>query len=468
MIFPPPSPKMARKLPGNDIENEHQLSPPLSPKRSFAQDGFDPVDSKRRHVLLEGLNGQSLRRRVPLDPLAVSGMEDNSGCDMQWVDPDLHLSIPASPSCPDLRSFSQGKSWGQPCSATGKSMAGSVYTWPPAVQCDNAVRGLVPRRSGAGYDILCCSDDYQLSRSPSSLPLSENLMLDTPQTKHGYHSRSTRARTNSSAYVRCPPGDPPQATTAEDPLIGDMASPPLRLVRRTLSPPGLSPYRPKLTRRSSDTNLIASGSVSLSLASGTQPLHTSEQPKSVPPIGAERSRVMRIISSRSSSEKSRLSFTRDLPTHDPSFYLCPTHNPLQSVPISQEDFYACDIHQSSRFEEVCTHCQECKRDSVGKRLLAFKYRQSSLQKHRSYDFGLPIPGHVPLDMLGGFDCDERSLWDEVAAVTPAEPFSRNGSSTAFGGSTGRILDTHAFEDDFPEVPDEDMLTHMSLREVSVY
>lgn len=567
MISPPPSPKMARKLPGNDIENEHQLSPPLSPKRSFAQDGFDPVDSKRRHVLLEGLNGQSLRRRLPLDPLAVLGMEDNSGCDMQWVDPDLHLSIPASPSCPDLRSFSQGKSWGQPCSATGKSMAGSVYTWPPAAQCDNPVRGLVPRRSGAGHDILCCSDDYQLSRSPSSLPLSENLMLDTPQTKHGYHSRSTRARTNSFAYVRCPPGDPPQATTAEDPLIGDMASPPLRLVcgpvendgscfsSSPVSPPGLSPYRPKLTRRSSDTNLIASGSVSLSLASGTQPLHTSEQPKSVPPIGAERSRVMRIISSRSPSEKSRLSFTRDSPTHDPSFYLwypplqssnlaskskpfleneksfdSLTHNPLQSVPISQEDFCrllrqatnnrfaskifsplnplrnstppfhlaadptyisrmpsltympslrytqspamrvrtACDIHQSSRFEEVCTHCQECKRDSVGKRLLAFKYRQRSLQKHRSYDFGLPIPGHVPLDMLGGFDCDERSLWAEVAAVTPAEPFSRNGSSTAFGGSTGRILDTHAFEDDFPEVPDEDMLTHMSLREVSVY
>lgn len=54
MISPPPSPKMARKLPGNDMENESQMSPPLSPKRSFAQDHLYPIDSKRRHVLLDG------------------------------------------------------------------------------------------------------------------------------------------------------------------------------------------------------------------------------------------------------------------------------------------------------------------------------------------------------------------------------------------------------------------------------
>lgn len=124
------------------------------------------------------------------------------------------------------------------------------------------------------------------------------------------------------------------------------------------------------------------------------------------------------------------------------------------------------------------HCRECKRDSVTKRFLAFKYRQMSRQKHRSYDFGLPIPGRVPLDMLGGVDCDERSLWDEVAAVTSMEPFPRNGSSTVFGGSTGRgvdhdlspssrVPDIYAFEYDFPEVSDEDMLTRVSLREVSV-
>jgi len=54
MISPPPSPKMARKLPGSDMENESQMLPPLSPKRSFAQDHLDPIDSKRRHVLLDG------------------------------------------------------------------------------------------------------------------------------------------------------------------------------------------------------------------------------------------------------------------------------------------------------------------------------------------------------------------------------------------------------------------------------
>lgn len=46
---------MARKLPGSDMDNENQMSPPLSPKRSFAQDHLDPVDSKRRHVLSENV-----------------------------------------------------------------------------------------------------------------------------------------------------------------------------------------------------------------------------------------------------------------------------------------------------------------------------------------------------------------------------------------------------------------------------
>ncbi|KAI5992083.1 hypothetical protein EDD15DRAFT_2530420 [Pisolithus albus] len=574
MISPPPSPKMARKLPGNDIENESQLSPPLSPKRSFAQDGYDPVGSKRRHVLLEGLDGQGLRRRVPLDPLAVLDRENNSGYDMQWPNSDLHdLSISTSPSCPELRSLSQGQSWEQPCSATGGSMAGSVYTWPPAVQCDSVVQNLMPRRGVAEYDILYYPDERvsprpALHQSTSSLPLSESLgtMLDAPQTKHGSPSLSSRARANSLPCVRCPPGDFWQATIADDSLVG--SSPPSTahgLVDDCSSsspafPPGLYPPRPKLTRRGSEFDLNAGSSVSLSLASGSQPLHASEHSKSALPIGAERSRVMRIISSRSPSEKSRLSSIRDTLTDDRSFHLwCPpSQSPkLQSKPktvsegeksfhlpypgpISQEDFRrllrqttsnrfaskvfsplnplraatppsdlaadptyishmpsptnvpspryerspairvrtTCDIYQSSRFEEVCAHCYECKRDSVTKRFLAFKYRQMSRQKHRSYDFGLPIPGRVPLDMLGGIDRDERNLWDEVAAVTSTEPFPRNGSSTVFGGSTGRganhdtspssrVPDIYAFEYDFPEISDEDMLTRVSLREVSV-
>ncbi|KAI6024724.1 hypothetical protein BKA83DRAFT_4251402 [Pisolithus microcarpus] len=583
MISPPPSPKMARKLPGNDIENEHQLSPPLSPKRSFAQDGHDPVGSKRRHVLLEGLDGQGLRRRAPLDPLAVlDTRENNSSYDIQWPSSDLHdLSISSSPSCPELRSFSQGQSWGQPCSATGESMAGSVHTWPPAVQCDGAVQNLMPRRGVAEYDILYYPDDRlsprrALHQSTSSLLLSENLgtaiMLDAPQTIYGSSSLSARARTNSLPCVRCPPGDLWQATIAEDSLVGEVGSSPPSTAHGLVddgrvcsssspaSPPGLYPPRPKLTRRGSEFDLNASSSVSLSLAPGSQPLHASEHSKSALPIGAERSRVMRIISSRSPSEKSRLSSSRDTLTDDPSFHLWypPSQSPkLQSKPktasegekpfhppypgpISREDFRrllrqatnnrfaskifsplnplrastppsdlaadptyishipsptnipspryeqspavrvrtTCDIYQSSRFEEVCVHCRECKRDSVTKRFLAFKYRQMSRQKHRSYDFGLPIPGRVPLDMLGGVDCDERSLWDEVAAVTSMEPFPRNGSSTVFGGSTGRgvdhdispssrVPDIYAFEYDFPEVLDEDMLTRVSLREVSV-
>jgi hypothetical protein len=87
------------------------------------------------------------------------------------------------------------------------------------------------------------------------------------------------------------------------------------------------------------------------------------------------------------------------------------------------------------------------------------------------------------------DEDERSLWDEVAAVTSTAPlpFSRTGSSCAVAAATNlrsppaspRLRDLRAFDDGghdgsgdgYPEIPDEDVLTNESLtlfREVSAY
>ncbi|KIK24067.1 hypothetical protein PISMIDRAFT_422207 [Pisolithus microcarpus 441] len=315
-------------------------------------DGHRSVSMSPHTTWLVGWNPNAL------DPLAVlDTRENNSSYDIQWPSSDLHdLSISSSPSCPELRSFSQGQSWGQPCSATGESMAGSVHTWPPAVQCDGAVQNLMPRRGVAEYDILYYPDDRlsprrALHQSTSSLLLSENLgtaiMLDAPQTIYGSSSLSARARTNSLPCVRCPPGDLWQATIAEDSLVGEVGSSPPSTAHGLVddgrvcsssspaSPPGLYPPRPKLTRRGSEFDLNASSSVSLSLAPGSQPLHASEHSKSALPIGAERSRVMRIISSRSPSEKSRLSSSRDTLTDDPSFHLWypPSQSPkLQSKP----------------------------------------------------------------------------------------------------------------------------------------
>ncbi|KAG6332175.1 hypothetical protein ID866_6914 [Astraeus odoratus] len=578
---------MARKLPGNDIENENHLSPPLSPKRSLAQDELGPVDSKRRLLHLEG--GDHLKR-LPLGPLPLSELGNLSSPDLQWMDPNMHPS--QSPLAPfsELRSpSSQRKPRGQHGSATGKSVGGSVCPWPPQIQSNR------PRRHGVEGDILYNPDTKEslcVVTSTSSLPLSENLqsafMLDNAQNQ-GWRSdkmsRPIRPRTNAVPHVRSPPdGLWYAATSAEFPA----SSEPVRTVFKSvddsqelflscsMSPPGLPPPPTELKRCSPDTDVLRRGSASLSLASGSQPLPADEQAKPIAPIGAERSRVLRLISGRSSGGSSRQPTTRNTPTADPSSYMwyppmqsatlqaklqsqsslgaseqstdaLTTHDPYCSPPISREVFrrllrqttnnrfasrilsplnplrsappsslttdaayrarmpsstnipsprYSkgptkrqrsiCDIYQPAHLEEGCAHCQECKRDSVGKRLLALKYRQQSQLRRRSYDYpvGLSFLGRAPLDMLGGGDCDERGLWDEVAAATSMEPFPRNGSSVVDMGVAGcglgngipaspLIHDIHVFDDvDFLDFPGEDvLLTNMSVppfREVTVF
>lgn len=87
-------------------------------------------------------------------------------------------------------------------------------------------------------------------------------------------------------------------------------------------------------------------------------------------------------------------------------------------------------------------------------------------------------------MLGENLCNERSLWDEVAGATSAEPFPHYGPAIVVGSNGGcaigngvpsspRLQDIHAFEDvDFPEIPYDDiLLTNVSMtpfREVMVF
>ncbi|KAL4064476.1 hypothetical protein J3A83DRAFT_4376698 [Scleroderma citrinum] len=581
---------MARKLPGNDIENDNQFSPPLSPKRSFAQDHLDPIDIKRRHVLSEGEGGLV---RTPLDPLPLSGMENIVNGD---IGPDMHISLSTSTSLPDLRfTPSQRKTRGQPCSATGKSTAGPVCSWPPSASQGGSVPpNCKPKRHGSENDILHSSDARvsfraTISRSTSSSPLSENSQPATMSDNTRSQGRSERTAqpirlcSNSLPQIRCPSGELWQAATppVHEPAV---VSDPVRTVygqfddsngipSSPLFPPGLSPYPSELRRCGSDTDLLTLGSASSFLASGSQPLQASEQANPVAPIGAERSRVLRMISSRPVENKSKPPLTeKTTNASDPSAYLWypPMHSPklrskLRSLvlrggedtadippesrftpPISQDDFHRlmrqttnnrfasrvisplsplrtpapsftlttdpayqarmpsltnilslrytkgpvmrsrtmCDIYQPSHPEESCTHCQECKRDSVGKRFMAFKYRQQFQYRLRSYgrSFTLPPPTRNALDMLGEDFCDERSLWDEVADATSAEPFPRSGSAVVVGSNGGcavgngvppspRLQDIHLFEDaDFPETPDGDMLLANvpSFRELTVY
>ncbi|KIM68499.1 hypothetical protein SCLCIDRAFT_956428 [Scleroderma citrinum Foug A] len=582
MISPPLSPKMARKLPGNDMENENQMSPPLSPKRSFAQDHLDPIDSKRRHVLLDG------EVRTPLDPLPLADMENMASGDPQWFDANIHFSLSPSPSLPDLRSTSfQRKSRGQPCSATGNSTAGPVCSWPPSASHRGSVAlDCKPKRHGSENDILLSPDARgsfraAMSRSSSSLPLSENSQPPAMPDNSQRALQPIRTCSNSLPLVRCPPDDQWQAgiPAVDEPAI---ASEPGRTDYGTvdtsppLFPPGLSLYPPGLRRSGSDTDLLAPGSASSFLASGSQLIRASGQANSVPPIGAERSRVLRMIASRPIKDSSEPPPTDNTTITDPPAYFwyppllspklqsklqnivhcwserstdIPPCEPRYDTPtISRDDFHRllrqttnnkfasriisplsplrspapsftlttnpayqarvpslmntlslryskrpmtrsrtiCDTYQPLHVEEACTHCQECKRDSIGKRLMAFKYRQQSQYKFRMSErsFGHPFPACTTQDMLGEDRCDERSLWDEVASSASAEPFSRHGSAIVVGSnnrcavgnsapSSPRLQDIHAFEDvDFPQIPNDDILfTNVSVtcfREVTVY
>ncbi|KAH7884486.1 hypothetical protein F5I97DRAFT_1929344 [Phlebopus sp. FC_14] len=128
----------------------------------------------------------------------------------------------------------------------------------------------------------------------------------------------------------------------------------------------------------------------------------------------------------------------------------------------------CDGCQPHDLDTTCTHCQECKRDTVGKRLLAFRYRQQS-QVEQTFGDKPTNSARSYCEMIEA-DEEEKSLWDEVAAATSSELFPC-GSDVVEASSGPHLQDLDDFDtnrEDFLEIPDEDLLMNRSLREVEAY
>jgi hypothetical protein len=251
-------------------------------------------------------------------------------------------------------------SCGQQSSATTgtPTHSAAVCSWPPLTSASSAGSSSHSNHSGPhglqGDSLLYSSDVKKPSRAASTGPTSTQWppqgsthlksapTMIKPTRTHGWKSENVlqpiKSRTSPIPYVRRPPGelwqsDSPvsSSSTSLEPRSGS-ESPRMvyRLVNDSnslpysaapLTPPGLPPHRSELRRSSSDPNLLARVPISLSLASGSQPLPASEQAKSVVPIGAERSRVVSMT-----PLKSRLQHPKPMPApttdhSDPSRYL---------------------------------------------------------------------------------------------------------------------------------------------------
>jgi len=151
----------------------------------------------------------------------------------------------------------------------------------------------------------------------------------------------------------------------------------------------------------------------------------------------------------------------------------------------------CDRCQSFDWDSTCMHCQECKRDTIGKRLLAFRCRQQQTHhvQHNKFQSILSrganssvidedrmvVANHIREVFAYEMDEEERSLWEEVAAVTGAGhlPFSRVGAPCA-AAIHRRAMDDGSDDgshDDYLEIPDDGLLANefaTLFRDVSVY
>jgi hypothetical protein len=187
-----------------------------------------------------------------------------------------------------------------------------VCSWPPPIPTPGTGRS---SHSLAGHQASQC----RLLHSPDEEKLSRTTLLEPTPTWHPPASFRTEPtmtmtqpiRTNSMPAVRQPPGElwrsdsgPIKADREPVATAGSLVYP---------TPPGLPPRRPELRRSGANSDLLPHGSVSLSLALGTQPLRASECIKAVPPIGAERSRVVSVTSFKSHVRNSPAT-----QSHDPS------------------------------------------------------------------------------------------------------------------------------------------------------
>lgn len=136
------------------------------------------------------------------------------------------------------------------------------------------------------------------------------------------------------------------------------------------------------------------------------------------------------------------------------------------------------------------HCEECKRDTIGKRLLAFRFRHQQthhVQRNKLHAFPsrgantsvmdddrIVLANRIREVFAYEMDDEEKSLWAEVAAVTGAGPipFSRVGAPCA--AAHRRAMDDGSDDgthDDYLEILDDGLLANESatlFRDVSVY
>lgn len=315
MISPPPSPAFAAPRSKPCTKNEN---PPLSPKSSSTQheeDQLSQFEPKCRHFH----PGAPPSRRAPLcelralthprqvakaccgvlalDPLSVSDLENKCNRGPQSADfVSYHAFLPPT-SLPDL-----GVVHPEPPLSSGSCTVrrsatpdAPVYSWPPPIPTLGAHRSSHSSLAGQRAS-LHSSGEKNSTRGPF---LESICTWDASQTEPTKPVRTSenvlqpaRARTSSMPSVRRPPEELWRSdagpTKAGHEIIDPGAA--------CHTPPGLFPRRPELRRRGSVSDLPLHGSVSLSLALGSQPLRASEHAKAVPPIGAERSRVVAITS----------------------------------------------------------------------------------------------------------------------------------------------------------------------------
>lgn len=109
----------------------------------------------------------------------------------------------------------------------------------------------------------------------------------------------------------------------------------------------------------------------------------------------------------------------------------------------------CELSQPLLVASECTHCRECQRDTLCKRLLVVDYRR--MRHAASMLRTVPVVHKALSSPRYKIDEDEKSPWKEAIVAICAEPFP--------GSPRWRDLDDFDDDDDdYPEIPDEDLLS----------
>lgn len=109
----------------------------------------------------------------------------------------------------------------------------------------------------------------------------------------------------------------------------------------------------------------------------------------------------------------------------------------------------CELSQPLSVVSECTHCRECQRDTLCKRLLVSDYRR--MRHAASMLRTVPVVHKVLNSPRYKIEADEKSPWKEAIVAICAEPFP--------GSPHWRDLDDFDDDDeDYPEIPDEDLLS----------